>query len=256
MLEQKKKNEEHDEQVRLELEKYQTVLNEKNDLLKRLAENVKDLRKKIVVPEQLLSVDAMEEQLKQEQDKINEHNEDYDAALKLKQKDCEYYSDTVRKISALDFDCLNILNDLKAQQSKIKEMQQKCVNLSTQIQTIEKDNIKTKNKISETEEKKRQFVLQKEKLKESILKSIKDQTAAIEKELNNIQELKKNSIVMKETLREREKILSKCKAEFDTLVANFEEQYKRALKIQNNKVTRFQQMLDDTREALELLSRY
>lgn len=252
MAEEKKKSEALDEKIRTELERYQTVLNEKYDLLNRLTETEKDLWKKVVVPEQLKSIDAMEEQLIKEKNEINSDNHDYATTAKHKQEDCEYYADALHNINGLNFASFHVLNEIKNQQSKIKDIEQKCTNLSAQIKAAEKEMIKIQTKKNDTVGKKQQLMLQKEKFKEGIIKNIENAEIRTEMDLKKLEELEIERKIREEEISRLKKLLKAEVKKKDLLAATFKEQYKRALNIENKHLTnKFHQMLDTVLQECE-----
>lgn len=255
MLELKKERNESDMKVNIELQKYEAIIREKTELLNRLMETEKDLREKLVSSEEVQTVNEMEEQLEDEKTKINSNDQDYAATLKSKQEDCDFYADALAKINSLDFDCFGILKEVKNQQLKIKEMEQKCGSLSAQIQTTEKEIFKTKSEISSAKEKKQQLVLQKEKIRQDIVSCTSDQKIKNEAELNRIRELKKECEEIKEGIGKRKELLKRLHAKKDLLTATFEEQYRMMLEVENKVVTSFNKTMDILCEELRSIKR-
>lgn len=241
MLEEKAKNAKIDEQAFLEFQKYETIANEKNDLLTRLTESRKDLQRRVVGPEEIESLAATADQLKQEEIKIKDHSEEYATTAKHKQGDCEYLAEALHKTTGLDFSCFTVLNELKDQESKIKDMEQKCAILSAQIQALEKEIVQANLKINSTREKKQQLMLQKEKLKDGHFKDINEQRMRCEMISKEIQEAEQTYNLLKDTRSKQEQLMDEARAKRDLLISTFEEQYKRALKIENKEVTAFHQ---------------
>lgn len=251
MLEEKEKNAKLDEQAWVEFQKYQTIINEKNDLLTRLTESEKDLQRRVVAPEEIESLAATAQQLQQEEIKIRDHNEEYATTAKHKQGDCEYIAEALHKATGLDFDCFDVLNDLKDEESRIKDMQQKCANLLAQIQTLEKENVQTNVKINNTREKKQQLMLQKEKVKDGLLKSINEQKIRCEMASKETHESEKKYDLLKDTRSKQDILMAEERDKKDKLISAFEEQYKRALKKENKELTAFhQKFLDPIRYEL------
>lgn len=209
-----------------------------------MTKDEKNLEKRIVVPAHLESLIALAEQLKQEGFKIKNIIEEYTTTANEKQKDCEYYAEILHRITGFDFD-FNILNELKNEQSKIKDMEEKCTNLSIQIQNLEKECIQTKTKINENNEKKQQLILQKEMLKNDILKSNDDLIAKYQLNLKKIHNLEERIKTMKNNrFKQLQPLLNEERSKKDLLITAFEENYKKALEKENKQVTDFHSMLD------------
>lgn len=251
MLKLKKQKEESDRKVNLEVERCKTILNEKNELLNCLTETEKNLRKKIVSPEELQSIAEMEEYLNEEQNKLRSNDEDYATTVRHKQENYDHYVESTEKINNLNFDCFNILQELKDQQLKIKDIEQKYTNLSTLIQAQDKEITKTKLEVNATNQKKQQLMLKNEKMKQEIIACTNEQKIQNETELNKIRELQGLRENIKMAIAGLEESLNKQKKEKDSLKASFEEQYKKALEIENERVASFNKKLDEIHEILQ-----
>lgn len=249
MLKLKKETEEHDGHAHMKLQKYKAVLKQNNELLDRLTQTEAELQRKIVVPEQLKSLNEIEEQLIQEQNEIKGFSEDHATTAKCKQEDCEYYAEALNKTNSLNFDCFSVLHDLKHKQAKIKEMERKCVALSEQIKAVEVEIVKVRTKANDTKEKKQHLLLQREKLKADLEKNINDEKIRFEAIARETEQLENKRKMKEKKLVELEDMLKSEKAKKDLLIATFEEQYKRALEIENKQVKKFNEILDHLLES-------
>lgn len=256
MLEKKAKNAKINEQAFLEFQKYETIANEKKDLLTRDTENRKDLQRRVVGPEEIESLTATAEQLKQEEIKIKDQSEEYATTAKHKQGDCEHLAEALHKTTGLDFSCFSILNELKEKESKIKDTEQKCAISSAQNQILEKENVQASLKINNTRERKQQLMLQKEKLKDGQFKDIDEQKVRREMMSKEKQEAEQAYNLLKGTSSTQEQVMDEARAKKDLLISTFEEQYKKALKIENKEVTAFHQnFLDPILNEFQLINK-
>lgn len=251
MLKQKQEKDAHDKEGKTELLKYESVLENKKEVLDYVLAEQKSLQQKIVSPEEFSSLNEMMEQLKEQEDEATKLEQHRASDLANKRKYCAYSNEIVESLNGLDLNCFEILKELKEERTNMKKSEQEYASLARDIDMYEKETFKIKAEIEALEERKLQLSMQREKLKRDIQKNINNQKVKNSASVMELKELEEEYQNLGGRIKTYEELLKQCNRDRDLLNDKFNEQYKIALDTESKKVMEFRQALDDMQDELD-----